>query len=325
MGIGNSVLIERLLRCELCSSSETTFGTEEIVGIEPPDQETAAGSPPSLKPSAARHRPVVQHPVPESREASVGLFSISAKRENQNRSLRGTLARQQNGSPTATPGQSAPSTPRRQAPRLYHSDTNLTNADAIESRDWQKITDTVTANPKGAYLIYSPGNNGSWYIQWSDKFIPDAWLFSCPKDVSGIPSYKFSANKKDEIVRGVHSSSSSYCLGFVLFIKATKRYNGSLLLLKPFFTNAVEKPDVFEPVTLGLHHGTSAEVRLLTGHSTEVVDDLALYDGAVAVVGSRGPTALAELAHPSGAKIPLPAFVAVGAQYGSGISFQDHA
>lgn len=46
-------------------------------------------------------------------------------------------------------------------------------------------------------------------------------------------------------------------------MKEAKKYNGSLVVLKPFSDNVSERSDVFQPVVLGLHHATSTQVTTL--------------------------------------------------------------
>jgi hypothetical protein len=46
--------------------------------------------------------------------------------------------------------------------------------------DWTDITNQLGKDGKGAYFVFSSGNNGSFFIEWSQTFNTNALLFCKP-------------------------------------------------------------------------------------------------------------------------------------------------
>ncbi|XP_053993835.1 uncharacterized protein LOC128884434 isoform X2 [Hylaeus volcanicus] len=188
--------------------------------------------------------------------------------------------------------------------------------------DFSEILKELQQNGKGAYLVFSSGNNGSFFIEWSQTFITNALLFCKPSSDSNIPLYKYSSHAKEELARGIFSSASDYCSAFLLYVRHMRNYNASIQLLPEYAKQAVELQDMLDAVSLGFYHKSSMQVHVLDTQPEKCLKTLQEYQGAIAVRGDKASALLIDLAQKSLTEnVSFSVFLSFGSEYGITMTF----
>jgi hypothetical protein len=85
---------------------------------------------------------------------------------------------------------------------------------------------------KGAYLMFSPSNDGCLYMQYSSHKVEGALAYFRPKKV--VPGFKFTQNHgRVELIRKLVNHKQMYFAGYADFLKAAKEFDSDVYMIEP--------------------------------------------------------------------------------------------